>query len=64
MTALPESGEPEAFFEQLFEAAAEGGAEDVRVVQDEDEKADVVYEVGSCLPRPGIIVLILHVSNR
>lgn len=45
VTALPESGDPEAFFEQLFDVAAESGAEDVKVVEEDDEKLEVIYEV-------------------
>ena len=48
VVANPESvQENEAFFEQLFDAAAESGAEDVRIMDQEDDKAaEVVYEVG------------------
>ncbi|GHJ89643.1 hypothetical protein NliqN6_6045 [Naganishia liquefaciens] len=47
VVANPESvQENEAFFEQLFDAAAESGAEDVRIMDQEDDKAaEVVYEV-------------------
>lgn len=47
VTASPESIEDrDVFFEQLFDAAAESGAEDVKIVEQEDDKAaEVVYEV-------------------
>lgn len=47
MTASPESTQDkDAFFEQLFEAAAESGAEDVKIAEQEEEKAEeVIYEV-------------------
>jgi hypothetical protein len=50
VTVSPESTQDaDAFFEQLFEAAAESGAEDVKIAEQEEEKVEeVIYEV--CLP--------------
>ena len=46
VTATPDSeSDADAFFEQLFEVAAESGAEDVKIAEQEDDKAEVVYEV-------------------